>query len=47
MDGRDGTAASAGSAMCVTVLSELSHSQALLPFLMTSLSLMFCGTAIR
>ena len=33
--------------MRVTVLVELSHSQALLPFLMTSLSLMLCGTASR
>ena len=47
MDGTRGTAAPAGSAMCVTALVELSHSQALLPFLMTSLSVMLCGTASR
>ena len=45
--GKGGTAASDGSATCVTVLSVLSHSHPLLPFLMTSLSLRLCGTAIR
>jgi hypothetical protein len=47
VDSRGGTTVSDGSARCVTVLSVLSHSHALLPFLMTSLSLMLCGTAIR
>jgi hypothetical protein len=47
VDGIGGTGAPAGSATCVTVLLELSHAQALLPFLMTSLSVMLCGTASR
>ena len=40
-------AASAGTVRWVTVLLVLSQSQALLPFRMRSLSLMFCGTAAR
>ena len=37
----------AGTGTCVTVLPELSHSHARLPFLIRSLSLMLCGSASR
>ena len=40
-------AASAGTVRWVTLFWVLSQSQALLPFLIRSLSLMFCGTATR